>query len=67
MCVTTLHAFSETDRLPVDLFAASDGNVYGLTAGGGDFGNGTIFVIDPGGSRRILELSTAFRSVPAAA
>ena len=31
--VTTLHAFSETDSTyPVDLFPASDGNVYGLTA-----------------------------------
>ena len=52
--VTTLHAFSESDGrywpFPVDLFAASDGNVYGLTRGGGDFDNGTIFVIDPGGS-----------------
>ena len=34
----------------MDLFPASDGNVYGLTRGGGDFDNGTIFVIDPGGS-----------------
>ena len=50
-----MHAFSETDgNTPVDLFAASDGNVYGLTAGGGDFGNGTIFVIDPSGSYRTL-------------
>jgi uncharacterized repeat protein (TIGR03803 family) len=40
--------------MPVDLFAASDGNVYGLTELGGDFGNGTIFAIDPGGSFRHL-------------
>ncbi len=60
--MTTLHAFSETDsRFPVDLFAASDGNVYGLTAGGGDFGNGTIFVIDPGGS------FTTIHSIPLSA
>ncbi len=40
---------------------ASDGNVYGLTAGGGDFGNGTIFVIDPGGS------VTTIHSIPLSA
>ena len=40
---------------------ASDGNVYGLTAGGGDFGNGTIFVIDPGGS------FTTIHSIPLSA
>ena len=44
--LTTVHSFSEPTASPVDLFAASDGNVYGLTEGGGDFGNGTIFVID---------------------
>jgi uncharacterized repeat protein (TIGR03803 family) len=58
--LTTLHAFSATERLQ-DLFAASDGNVYGLTAGGGDFGNGTIFVIDPGGS------VTTIHSIPLSA
>ena len=40
---------------------ASDGNVYGLTGGGGDFGNGTIFVIDPGGS------FTTIHSIPLSA
>ena len=45
----------------MDLFPASDGNVYGLTAGGGDFGNGTIFVIDPGGS------VTTIHSIPLSA
>ena len=52
--LTTLHVFSETDRGPIDLFAASDGNVYGLTSSGGDFDNGTIFVIDPGGGVRTI-------------
>ena len=61
MRLTTLHTFSATDSTPVDLFAASDGNVYGLTAGGGDFGNGTIFVIDPGGS------FTTIHSIPLSA
>ena len=45
--VRTLHAFSQSERSPVDLVATSGGTVYGLTAGGGDFGNGTIFAIDP--------------------
>ena len=36
-----------SERSPVDLVATSGGTVYGLTAGGGDFGNGTIFAIDP--------------------
>ena len=52
--LTTLHVFSGTDASPIDLFAASDGNVYGLTSGGGDFDNGTIFVIDPGGGVRTI-------------
>jgi uncharacterized repeat protein (TIGR03803 family) len=46
---TTLYAFSSVEKAPVDLFAASDGNVYGLLAFGGDFANGAIFVIDSGG------------------
>ena len=46
--LTTLHAFSQADRSPADLFAASDGNVYGLT-GRGEFDPGTIFMIEPGG------------------
>jgi uncharacterized repeat protein (TIGR03803 family) len=59
----TVHAFSNDDFSPgtipsqvpwaVDLFAAGDGNVYGLM-GGGITDNGTIFVIDPGGSYRTL-------------
>ncbi len=52
--LTTLHVFSGTDARPIDLFAASDGNVYGLTSDGGDFDNGTIFVIDPGGGVRTI-------------
>ena len=46
--LTTLHAFSQADRSPADLFAASDGNVYGLT-GRGEFDPSTIFLIEPGG------------------
>ena len=47
--LTTLQTFSSAEAAPVDLFAASDGNVYGLLERGGDFGNGAIFVIDAGG------------------
>ena len=52
--VTTLHAFSETDMFLWICLPASDGNVYGLTEGGGDFGNGTIFAIDSGGRVRTI-------------
>jgi uncharacterized repeat protein (TIGR03803 family) len=45
---TTVHTFPGWPDDPVDLFAASDGNVYGLTR------EGTIFAIDPGGSYRTL-------------
>ena len=47
--LTTLHTFSSAEAAPVDLFAASDGNVYGLLERGGDLGGGSIFVIDSGG------------------
>jgi uncharacterized repeat protein (TIGR03803 family) len=50
---TTVHTFSDAVT-PVDLFAASDGNVYGLTAGVTDGFGGTIFAIDPSGSYRTL-------------
>ena len=57
---TSVHTFSGAVT-PVDLFAANDGNVYGLTARGGNFDNGTIFVIDPSGSYR------TFLSIPPSA
>jgi uncharacterized repeat protein (TIGR03803 family) len=51
---TTVHAFSDADAAPVDLFAAVDGTVYGLTASLGSGVAGAIFAIDPSGSYRPL-------------
>ena len=52
---TTVHAFSDADAAPVDLFAAADGNVYGLTASVNNSAvGGTIFAIDPSGGYRAL-------------
>ena len=46
---TTLYTFTSVERAPADMFAASDGNVYGLMPSAGDFLNGLIFAIDPSG------------------
>jgi uncharacterized repeat protein (TIGR03803 family) len=42
-----------TFALPSNLVSGRNGNVYG-TAGGGEFGEGIIFIIDPNGQRTIL-------------
>jgi uncharacterized repeat protein (TIGR03803 family) len=52
---TTVHAFSDADAVAVDLFAAADWNVYGLTASVNNSAiGGVIFAIDPSGSYRPL-------------
>jgi len=48
----------ETNRVdgvaPSGLIQASDGNFYGTTAGGGDFGLGTVFRLTPAGVEEVL-------------
>ena len=36
------------------LMQGSDGNLYGMTVNGGDFGQGTVFVITPAGAESVL-------------
>jgi uncharacterized repeat protein (TIGR03803 family) len=50
--VTTLHTFADSDgKNPVAaLVQASDGNFYGTTGGGGQYGWGTVFQITPSGA-----------------
>jgi uncharacterized repeat protein (TIGR03803 family) len=58
---TTLHVFTggAGGSFPLGrLLEASDGNLYGTTAGGGDHGFGTIFRLSPDGAFTILHSFT---------
>ena len=62
--VTVLHEFEgESDgEMPVaSLIQATDGNFYGTTIGGGQFGVGTVFRMTPAGAVTVL---WAFAGVP---
>jgi uncharacterized repeat protein (TIGR03803 family) len=49
--VTTLHDFDGSDGgFPTGLIQATDGNLYGVTYGGGTYGSGTIFKITTAGT-----------------
>jgi len=50
--LTSLHSFDGTDgaNLQAALVQGTDGNFYGTTYGGGEFGDGTIFQITPSGT-----------------
>jgi uncharacterized repeat protein (TIGR03803 family) len=53
---TTLHSFDGTDggQPFAGLVQATNGNLYGTTAGGGANGNGTVFEITPSGTLTTL-------------
>ncbi|MGA2595307.1 MAG: choice-of-anchor tandem repeat GloVer-containing protein, partial [Bryobacteraceae bacterium] len=53
---TTLHTFTGTDGgFPLGaLVQAPDGNLYGITGGGGTNNNGTVFKISPSGALTTL-------------
>lgn len=48
--LTILYAFDNVTNGTPGLTLGPDGNFYGVTAGGGDFGYGTIFKVTPGGA-----------------
>lgn len=54
--VQTLHAFNNSDGAAPNssLVQDTDGNLYGTTNTGGDFGYGCIYLIDPQGDEYIL-------------
>lgn len=49
---TALHTFTGPDGLDpsTSLLLAKDGNLYGMTAGGGDYGSGAAFVVSRSGT-----------------
>lgn len=50
-----VHRFSAGPNSPVGtLVAGPDGNFYGLTAGGGEYGGGTVFRVDASGAVTVL-------------
>ncbi len=45
---TIIYTFTGyVDGYPISLLASRDGNLYGTTAGGGDYGSGTVFQLMP--------------------
>jgi len=54
--LTTLHAFVGSDGATpyAGLVQAGDGNFYGITSGGGEYGSGTVFRITPNGQLTTL-------------
>lgn len=61
---TILHSFSGSSsdgQSPTDLLQGEDGNLYGTTSSGGNFGDGTLFRMTPTGTLTMLYASFGAR------